>query len=155
MELTQKRWQEIAQALFDHYVRKRFIGENFIIVDKEINKRQLLLFSKLANCEPDSLEASIRASCGRIGHISLAGQLPKRDEREIILAVIKAYVRIINIPLKDYKRSFGNMTSEINYCNPSLHLKTKELVCFAYPIYRAVFEEIFKPEPVNEPMMIY
>ncbi|MEI6835301.1 MAG: hypothetical protein WCK59_00510 [Candidatus Falkowbacteria bacterium] len=147
MESSKKRAIDLSQALFDHFVRKRFIGEDYIIHGEELNQRELHLFAKAAGCDAESLSSAIYASCGRIGGHKLPPQLPKKDEIEIIMGVIKFYVKGINIPLKNYRRDFGNMAAEINHFNPGLKLKTQELIGFAYPIYRSVFEEIFDVMP--------
>jgi hypothetical protein len=149
---SKKRLQEIGESVFDYYVRRRYVEKGFIIFDKDdftYNERELRIFAKLAKCDKESLLSSLISSMGRINGYTTAPQQSSADETETINAVIKFYVEAINIPLKNYRRDFGNMTAEINRFKPELKLKTQELVEFTYPIYRKVFEGIFRIETVE------
>lgn len=147
MNLTKERWKEISRAVFDYYVKKRFIEQNFIVTAMGFNYQQLIAFAKLAKCDSASLILSLTSSIGRIGNRPLMQQQPEKDERETIMAVIRFHIEGVNIPLKKYRRDFGNMTSEINCFNRELKLKNHELKEFVYPIYRKIFEEIFQIMP--------
>lgn len=145
-----KRGKEIMWAIFDYYIRKRFVdGANFYQAE-EIGITELRVFALSTKCDKESLSLAIKASYERMKGLSFANQ-PTKDEARAIKAVIKFHVNGLKNPLSSYRRDFGNMTTEINHFRPSLTLKTQELIDFAYPIYREVFEEIFR---VNKVMSV-
>lgn len=148
METKGKRHQEIMRAVFDHYVRKRFLEKKIINEEFEIDEQKLLAFAKMAKCDIESLISTLISSLSRIQNHPIIEQQSEKDEQETIFAVIEFYVKGINIPLKNYRRSFGNMTAEINLSNPNLKLKTQELAELIYPVCRRIFTDIFQIKPL-------
>lgn len=143
MDLIPKRREQIAKAVFDRFVMKHIIeaDENFT---GDVNLRFLNNLAKQLGCNVRALELSIGKSCGRIGHVSVQHNLPKTEEAKVMMAAAKYYIKGIEVPLKNYKREFGNVTAELNNQDPDLHLKTKELLTYAFPIYWEIMEEIFE-----------
>lgn len=143
MDLIPKRREQIAKAVFDRFVLKNVIeaDENFA---GEVDLRFINNLAKKLDCNAQALKLSIGKSCGRIGHVSVQHNLPKTEEAKIMHAAAKHHIKGIEVPLKNYKREFGNVTAELNNSNPDLHLKTNELLTYAFPIYWEIMEEIFE-----------
>lgn len=143
MELSVKRKKRIAEAALDRFVRKNIIDSEEI-QNPELNKRFLNQLAKDAGCNVHALTITIEKSIGRIGGFQINRDLPQKEEEKVMIAIAKYHIRGIKVPLKDFKRQFGNVTAELNSKNPNLKLKVKELQEFVYPIYLLALEEVFE-----------
>lgn len=143
MELTPRRREQIAKAVFDHFVLKTVIEDDHVFAGA-VDLRFLNGLAKKLDCNAHALSVSISRACGRIASVATNGALPKEEEAKVMLAAAKYQISELEIPLKNYKREFGNFTAELNARNLGLNLKTKELLTFAFPIYWEIVEEIFE-----------
>ena len=143
MDLTPKRRKHISEAVFDRFVMK-YVIESDILEGKQFNLRQLNQLASQLKCNAHTLSIAISKSCGRISGTPVTQTLPKDQEELVMWAAAKYHILQIEVPLKNYKREFGNVTVELNAQTPDLNLKTKELLAFAYPIYLQVMEDIFE-----------
>lgn len=143
MDLTPKRRHQIAEAVFDRFVLKYVIDSEMLDGEK-INLRGLNNLANQLKCNVHALSIAIGKSCGRISSTLVTKTLPKEQEELVMWAAAKHHILQIEVPLKNFKREFGNVTIELNAQNPALNLKTKELLEFAYPIYLQIIEDIFE-----------
>jgi len=143
MELTSKRRDQIAKAVFDRFVLK-YVIESDMLEGEKFNLRQLNQLAGQLKCNTHALSISIGKSCGRISSTPITKTLPKDQEDLVMSAAAKYHFMQIEVPFKNYKREFGNVTIELNAQNPDLNLKIKELLEFVYPIYLQILEDIFE-----------
>lgn len=142
MDLTPRRREQIAKAVFDCFVLKYVIKDDRIFEDA-VDLRFLNGLAKKLDCNAHALTISITRSLGRIGSVNTNGALPKEEELKVMLAATKFHLKEIEVPLKNYLRELGNVTVELNAQNPDLNLKIKELKSFIFPIFWEVSVEIF------------
>ncbi|MFZ2310409.1 MAG: hypothetical protein WAW11_02595 [Patescibacteria group bacterium] len=143
MNLIPKRRRQIARAAFDLYVLDKLINEGLVGEDGKIEIRYLNNAAKEVGCKAHSLSIAIMMACRRLISDQPKETLPPEEEAAVLLAVAKYRIKEISVPLKNFKREFGNVTADINERYPGLHLKTAELFQYVYPIYVEVIDEVF------------
>jgi hypothetical protein len=143
MNLIPKRRRQIARAAFDLYVLDKLISEDLVTENGQIEVRLLNRAAKEIGCRAHSLSLAINMACSRLSSEPITKTLPKEEEELVILATAKYRIKELTVPLKNFKREFGNVTAKINERYPHLHLKTSELFQYVYPIYMEVLDEIF------------
>lgn len=143
MNLIPKRKRQIARAVFDLYVLEKIVNEELVTEDGKVELRFLNRVAKELRCAPYSLSLAINMACSRLVSLKITKTLPLSEEEKVIMAVAKYRIKEISVPLKNFKREFGNLTTKINERYPSLHLKTSELFQYVYPIYSEVVDEVF------------
>lgn len=143
MDLTPKRRKQIDEVVFDRFVLK-YVIESDMLDGEKIDLRKLNYLASQLKCNVHALSISIGRSCGRISSMPVTKTLPKDQEELVMWAAAKHHIMNLEVPLKNYKREFGNVTVELNAQNPDLNLKIKELLLFAYPIYLQILEDIFE-----------
>lgn len=139
--MSDERKKQIAEAVFDRFIRRKFVvleEIGFEIKIKEIND----LAGKIG-CVIDSLHLSIRTSRARINRVKVLPQQPQKDELNILFSTVKLEILESCISPKNYKREFSKIVFELNNQNPGLKLTTKELLNFIIPSYVEMVKETF------------
>lgn len=139
-----QRWRQIAKAFFDDYVRNNIMEKKEGIINLHIvNLRAITSLSGEINCQQDLLQKIVFASFQRINACTVIDRIKNEKENEIMSSIIKLTIKETTIPLRDFKREFGNFATELNRRNSGLNLNTQELMRFIKPLYLETVEEIF------------